>query len=180
MDACTSSHTCIQKFKPLHNSTAHLASKTGPYEYITLLYLRNCIGFQWDIWQILRSSCLLIKPCMNWRHCISETWYRNIIQQGHWGPQDQTYCWHRRLGSRHLVTSYSTIQHPHYGISSQINWEIVIQSIVLNISIRLICLILHSLKFCNVYVMVHLVIFIQSTNLLFKATKNNTVKCGAI
>ena len=62
-----------------------------------------------------------------------------------------------------LVPDHFTIQHPHYGISSQTNWDVVIQLIVLNLSLRRSCLVLDILKLCYVYVYaltVHQVIFI--------------------
>ena len=36
------------------------------------------------------NNVLLIKHCTNWRHRISVTCFRYIIQQGQWGPHDQT------------------------------------------------------------------------------------------
>ena len=103
----------------------------------------------------------------------------SITQQRHWVPQDQLYCWYRGVRLTRLVAGYSTIQYPHHGISSQTNWDIVIQSIVLNLSLKWpfqYYIFLNSVM--SMYILT--VIFYLVYPLLCKTPQNNTIECGVI
>ena len=141
-----------ENFNYCGNSAAWLVSKTGRYEYITpVLKTLHWLPMRYRIY--FKITFLLIKPCKNWFHHISATGYRYVTQQGHWGLQEQIYCLYCRLSSIWFVPDHSTMQHPHYGINSWTNWDVVIQLIVLDLSLRRVYyLVLYNPKFCNVYV----------------------------